>query len=366
MTRVPEFFKPLLTATALVGFAAATPFAAAQEVQAEIAATAADAVDLPAATEAAAASKIIAEAAPKIEAAPEIASEIASETSPEIAPDVETEIATPVVDYSIMTRFMERLSVNERGRPAIAYQTIREQGLPILDEYESQLVAVDVDSLDGDDRLAHWLNLQNVLVVKAIATDTKKTNLKSLRGTGKKPGKLWTKDRIEMKGQGYSIADIEAKIVSEFDDPNVIYGLYQGVKGGPCISETAYDGATVKTRLAELGMRYVNSRGIVSPSKGVVTVTPVYDWYKADLFENDNKAILKHVKVHANTALRGRLNTGREIEFTKLNYVADNHVVGKGAKSRSKGKGKRRPQQGRSNRPEQRPSGGSGGGGFGS
>ncbi len=306
MTIVSDLSKGLLTATALITMSQAGAFASAQ-----------DAVSI----EAEAASETQAETPVD---APSVETEAPTETAP--AEDITPE---PAVDYSMMNKFMTKLSVNERGRPALAYKVIRDKAMPVLDEYEAELISVDVESLNDDDRLAYWLNLQNLLVIKAVATDTKKTNLKSLRGTGKKPGKLWTKDRITLNGQSYSIADIEAKIISDFKDPNVIYGLYQGVKGGPCLSETAYEGPSVSSRLAELGMRYVNSRGIVSPSKGIVTVTPIYDWHKTALFGGDDKAILKHLKGHANTALRGRLNTGREIKFTKLNYVTDNYIVPK-------------------------------------
>lgn len=341
-------FKMLISAAALAGLCAAVPMAAAQEADAPQ--IDAPQIETPAAEAASPASDI----------------ETPDTAPPEIeAPEIDTLSAetTPVasVDYSLMNRFMEKLSVNERGRPAMAYQHIRDNALPVLDEYEAVLTAVDVDDLEGDDRLAYWLNLQNFLVVKAITVDTKKTNLKSLRGSGAKPGKLWTKQRVTLSGQSYSIADIEAQVTSEFKDPNVIYGLYQGVKGGPCLSETAYEGESVRARLAELGARYVNSRGIVSPSKGVVTLTPVYDWHKAALFNDDDKAIMKHLKGHANTALRGRLNTGRELKFTKLNYLADNYIVPKGTSAaaprpRQAPPAPRPPQQ-------QRPRGG---GGFGS
>jgi len=358
MPLVQSSFKTLLTATALITMSFAVPLAAAQDAAAVDAAE----VDSPAANVETPALNVdvktdVAAETPNADATIAAAPEAIEETDVAVVEAVE-----PAVDYSMMNTFMEKLSVNERGRPSIAYKVVRESALPALDEYEAVLAAVDTESLDENDRLAYWLNVQNFLVVKAISTDTKKTNLKSLRGTAKKPGKLWTKDRITLAGQSYSIADVEAKITSDFKDPNVIYGMYQGVKGGPCLSETAYEGATVRARLAELGARYVNSRGIVSPSKGVVTVTPVYDWHKAALFNGDDKAIMKHVKSHANTALRGRLNTGREIKFTKLNYVADNYIVPKDVRAAA-------PQrrQAPAPRPTQqpRPRGG-GGGGFGS
>lgn len=270
-----------------------------------------------------------------------------------------TELSAPEVDYVLMETFMQKLSSNERGRPSIAYAAAREHGAEFFKQYETLLTGVDVSALNEDERLAYWLNLHNFLVVKAVTLDTKRTNLKSLRGTAKKPGKMWTKDRITLDGQSYSIADIEDKITSDFKDPNVIYGLYQGVKGGPCLSYTPYQGETVTARLAELGEQYVNSRGIVTPNKNVVTLTPIYDWHKAALFNGNDTDILKHVKAHASTSLRGRLNRGTDVEYTKLNYVTDNFDPKKQVQSARK----RTPQ------PQQRapqPQVPSGGGSYGS
>ncbi len=342
-----------LTSAAIAGLMMASSFSTAQ--QASDVAQPANAPDSLAESLAENTPKTSSEIVPQN---PEVAAPISADA--DVGTDVATDAITePPVDYTIMNRLMERLSVNEKGRPAIAYKLLREKGLPVVSEYESMLTAVDTASLDADARLAHWLNLQNILVVKAIASDTKKTNLKSFRGSGEKPGKLWTKKRVDIDGQSYSIADVENKILSEFDDPNVLYGLYQGVKGAPCISDTAYQAESVHERLAELGMRYVNSRGIVSPNKGVVTLTPIYDWYKESLFKNDDKAIMKHVKSHANTALRGRLNTGRDIKYTKLNYTADNYVVPKGTKlaTPQRRQAPQRQSQ-RPQRPQQPPRGG--------
>ena len=294
-------------------------------------------------------------------------SALANEDS--IAVSEESLETSPSIDYSMMEKFMNRASTRERGRPSIAYKSVREENLEFFDDYEAHLVSIDSAALNENDRLAYWLNVQNFLVVKAVTQDTKTTKLKSLRGTGTKPGKMWTNDRVTIGGQSYSIADIDSKITSEFQDPNVIYGLYQGVKGGPCISSTPYQGETVHARLAELGMQYVNSQGIVEPEKSVVTVTPIYDWYKADLFENDDKILLKHLKANADTHLRGRLNRAHEVKFTKLNYATDNFDLAKAIKDKksARKKAKGRSAEGpRQRAPQRVPQSGGSGGSYGS
>ena len=265
---------------------------------------------------------------------------------------VET-VAVEAPDYDPIQAFMNQSTSNVRGRPAINFKQLRSTEVSYFQSYEDYLVSIDSENLSADDRLAYLLNLQNFLVVKAVTLDTKKTNLKSLRGTATKPGKLWTRERVTLGGQAYSIADIEAKIVSEFKDPNIVYGLYQGVKGGPCLSSKPYEGATVTARLAELGQQYVNSRGIVDPDKSVVTLTPVYDWNKAALFSGSDKEILAHIKSHASTNLRGRLNRATEVKYTTLSYVIDNYVPEKQVKRRSANPPRQAPA------PRPAPSGGS-------
>jgi len=103
----------------------------------------------------------------------------------------ESVTASQDLDYTAMNLFMERVSKTERGRPSIAYKIVRENGSEFLDEYEVYLSGIDSTALSDDERLAYWLNVQNFLVVKAVTLDTKTTKLKSLRGTGAKPGKMW-------------------------------------------------------------------------------------------------------------------------------------------------------------------------------
>lgn len=268
-------------------------------------------------------------------AADETAVDQAAVAESAVVPEVnQVEVITPnyeTPDYEPMQVFMERVSTNQRGRPAVRFKQLRELDLSFFQAYEDYLVNIDSDSLSEDDRLAYWLNLQNFLVVKAVTYDTKKTNLKSLRGTGAKPGKLWTKDRVTIGDETYSIADIEAKVIAENNNPDVIYGLYQGVKGGPCLSSTPYEGATINERLAELGAQYVNSRGIVEPNKSVVTLAPVYEWHKAELFAGNDKEVFAHVKNYASTNLRGRLNRATQVKYSKLNYATDHFVPQKQA-----------------------------------
>jgi len=235
--------------------------------------------------------------------------------------------AVPDLDYSPMALFLKKFAVVERGRTKIAYSAARRQGKPFLNAYAERMAGEDISALPRDGQLAYWLNLQNLLVIKAITDDTKKNNLKKLRGTVSAPGKLWTKPRITIDGTALSIADIENKIIENWQDtPDLIYGLYQGVKGGPSLSRTSYTAANVRDELAKSAKLYVNARGIVKVEGQTAHVTPVFDWYKGGVFAASDRAVIEHIRSHAEPNLANKLRRTRELATVKLNYRADNYA----------------------------------------
>ncbi len=254
-----------------------------------------------------------------------------AQTAP--APAASTQASTqaaiaPDLDYSLMALFMEKFSVVERGRTKIAYSETRRQGKPFLTAYVEKMAAEDISVLSRDGQLAYWLNLQNILVIKAITDDTKKTKLNRLRGTGASPGKLWTKPRVTIDDATFSIVDIENKIMASWPDtPDLIYGLYQGVKGGPCLNKIAFTAANVHDELSKAAKQYINARGIVKVSGGTAHVTPIYDWYKGGLFGADDRSVIAHIRSHAAPTLANRLSRTHELAMVKLNYRVDNYVA---------------------------------------
>lgn len=234
--------------------------------------------------------------------------------------------AVTSVDYSFYDEFIKRAAVTQGGRPRLAYDFLRKQNQDFVGNYVLRLSSYDVRSLPKNDQLAYWLNLQNIVAIDAILKDGKrKKSLKKLRGTGGEPGSLWTKPRVTVAGKALSLLDIENKILTEFDNPNAIYGIYQGVRGGPSLTSKSYRGNTVEEMLAQNAKRYVNANGIVSVKKDIVRVSPVYFWYKDSIFDAAESAVLEHLKTHAYPTLKGDLYRGKSLKAVSLNYRIDNY-----------------------------------------
>jgi len=231
------------------------------------------------------------------------------------------------IDYSVSDAIVKRLTVEAGDRPQVAYDFVRRSAMGTLQGYENYLAKQDIGALPQSDQLAYWLNLHNLLVIKAIAEDTQKSKLEKEIGTATARGQLWTQPRVSVAGRNLSIADIEANALALTDNPDVIYGLYQGVKGAPELPSQAFDGSRIDQQLAALGQDYVNSKKIVSAKKGKLKLSSYYSWYQDSVFQNDQAALISHIQSHAGAKLSGKINAGQTVSFGKLNYRVDNYIV---------------------------------------
>ncbi|MEO0817512.1 MAG: DUF547 domain-containing protein [Pseudomonadota bacterium] len=200
------------------------------------------------------------------------------------------------VDYGPYREFFSALSVQERGRTLVAYDAVRESAGSFLAAYANGLSRVDVTALKRDDQLAFWLNARNMLVVKALSEERSLRGFDNKRGTPMAPGPLWTEPRITINGVDLSIQDIETEIIlAGWDSPYVLYGLYQGLEGGPPLRAEPFLGETVHATLTGIAQDYTDDRDIVRVRRNTVRLGEFYEWYAPVAFDGDSSALLAHV-----------------------------------------------------------------------
>lgn len=259
---------------------------------------------------------------------------LATSAAPAIAESISEKFAASAatsqaqVDYRPIGQFTDAFCTVERSRVQCAYDAMGQQGERFLNRYESYLSNVPVSRLSKDDQLAYWLNTRNMLVVHAIAESKSRRSLKDGRGTFAAPGEMWTKKRISVEGVELSIQDIESDILlANFDDANLIYGMYQGTKGGPAMQKTGFTGDSVHADLAALGKSFVNSRNGVRVKKGKADINAIYDWYGPALFDGDDAKFKAHLASHATGKRASGLSGVAEFKTAKFSYSTDNFII---------------------------------------
>lgn len=241
---------------------------------------------------------------------------------------VSDEANRQAVDYSEVDAFLDTFGVMRSGRLNLYYSAMRPQGVNYLNAYTTALAGLEPSKLSRKEQLAYWLNMRNMLVIRAIAAEPPGRSLKDERWDGNAPGEMWTRKRLSVEGVSLSIDDIERHILlKNFDNPNIIYGLYQGVEGGPAMLSKGFTGRAVDEQLETIGRDYVNDRKNIRVRSGSARVSLIYHWYKDALFGGDDAEVIRHIAALAKPGLSESLSGITSIDEQRFSYSLDEHEV---------------------------------------
>jgi hypothetical protein len=200
--------------------------------------------------------------------------------------------------------FYEAFKDDEEAR-----QLLRDMQISLLQIPESR----PLEQFSRDEQLAYWLNLYNVTVLNEVVAVYPKRSLKSLI---KGRRSVFSKKLLTVAGRSLSLDDIQLTILKQNYDSNplIIYGLYQGIVGGPNVRTSAYTGADVYAALADNAYEFVNSnRGTYGWDKGIFRVSSFYDRNKA-YFPDFDAELSQHLLQYLQGSLRARLENASTLK----------------------------------------------------
>ena len=207
------------------------------------------------------------------------------------------EIAKPT-NTSTGTRMrvkVNRATINEGNRFYFEIFANNEENQQIIRNIRSRLenipAAIPLERFSRKEQLAYWINLYNVTILGEIVKVYPRRDLKGLL-VGKRS--ILSKKTLNVAGVPLSLNDIHFTILRHNYDNNplIIYGLYQGIIGGPNIRKFAYSGRNIYGELAENAVEFINSnRGTQSKNERVFRVSSLYE--RNDVFFDESGAGLE-------------------------------------------------------------------------
>ncbi|MBL4942636.1 MAG: DUF547 domain-containing protein [Colwellia sp.] len=169
------------------------------------------------------------------------------------------------------------------------------------------------------EQLAYWLNLYNVTLLDELVAIYPKKNLASLF---EGDNALVNRKILKVNNVSLSLNDIKNVILKEkyHHDPDILYGLYQGVIGGPNIREQAYTGENVYNALAKNAEEFVNSnRGTYRKNNSTFLISSLYA-KNASYFPNFQEDVTAHILKHLEGYYRSQLLGASEVKATISNW----------------------------------------------
>jgi Protein of unknown function, DUF547 len=219
--------------------------------------------------------------------------------------------------------FYETFTDNEEGRQFLHHIQVSLEQLP---------TEMPLENFSRDEQLAYWLNLYNVTVVNEIIAVYPKRNLKKLFW-GKKS--VFSRKLLTVAGVPLSLNDIQFIILEQNydDDPLIMYGLYQGIVGGPNIRTSAYTGDDVYRALEENADEFINSnRGTFCRHDNAFRVSSMYDRnrvYFPDFDSDLSKHLLQFLEGKERVALQATSTIKPNInDWTVTDLGVSRHEIG--------------------------------------
>jgi len=164
-----------------------------------------------------------------------------------------------------------------------------------------------------DEQLAYWLNLYNVTMLDEIVTIYPQRNMKKYV-TGRKS--LLEPRILTVAGVPLSLNDIQYTILRQNyeGNPLVLYGLYQGIIGGPNIRKHAYTGEHVWRQLEDNTEEFVNSnRGTDIYKEELFKASSFYE-RNAMYFDDFQADLRAHLLTYLQQPEYGALERASEID----------------------------------------------------
>ncbi len=149
-----------------------------------------------------------------------------------------------------------------------------------LDGVVSGIAATDVSALDGDTKLAFYINAYNAWmlheVLHAYPVDSV-TGIAPLWG-------VFTNKRINVAGEKMSLNHLEKDIIlKQFGDPRVHFAINCASRSCPPLLDEPYVGEDLDDQLTAVTTAAVSSNPlIVSVTGKTVKVFEVFKWYSSD------------------------------------------------------------------------------------
>ncbi|MEO1173984.1 MAG: DUF547 domain-containing protein, partial [Myxococcota bacterium] len=145
--------------------------------------------------------------------------------------------------------------------------------------------------MSKDEQLAYWLNLYNARVIEWLASVYPKRLVDR-----DEDGSPWMEAALKVSGSEISLRDIEAVLFAQWQEPLVLYGLFQGTVGGPRLPRRAYRGEDVWDQLESNAYEFINSNRGMRPSEQTLEVSQVYEWSRPMWADEDLRPYLGTVR----------------------------------------------------------------------
>ena len=212
---------------------------------------------------------------------------------------------------TLLARYITR---SADGVNLFAYGRVSPEDRKRLKDYIASLESVRVSTLPQPAQMAFWINLYNAKTIDIVLDHYPVKSIRDISLGGLFTVGPWKQKNMMVEGKSLSLDSVEHDILrKQWRDPRVHYAVNCASYSCPNLAAKAWTPEKLEEMLDEGARAYVNHPRGARIEKGKLTLSRIYDWYRADFGKTDAE-VIRHVSAYASPDLKKKLATVGEID----------------------------------------------------
>ena len=215
-------------------------------------------------------------------------------------------VGEPKFDHSSWDKLLQK-NVSNQGN--VDYEGFKEDQVE-FDTYLASLATTKPDAnWSRNATMAYWVNAYNAFTIKLMLNNYPLQSIMDVNG-----GKAWDLKFIDIKGEKYSLNNIEHDILrKKYADPRIHFAVNCASMSCPKLSNTAFFADGLEEKLEKAAKDFINNSSKNEITATKAEVSKLFDWYKEDFTKNGTVA--DYLNKYSTTKL-----TTTKISFKEYNW----------------------------------------------
>lgn len=222
---------------------------------------------------------------------------------------------------AVYNAFLSKYIVKDGHINLVKYGSVTPEDKAKLDGYIDALSKSGPPTSSDEATIAYWFNLYNAKTISVIVENYPVKSIRDIGGSLFSPGP-WGDKNLVVAGKEMSLNNIEHDTVRvDFDEPRIHYGFNCASIGCPNLKTTAWTEDNFEADLTQAAIDFIKSpRGISVDSRGRITASKIFDWYKVD-FGGSDGGILSHTAKYASGDTKAALEKAKKIHNFEYDWT---------------------------------------------
>ncbi len=194
-------------------------------------------------------------------------------------------------DYKTISPFFKKY-INKNG--VVDYVLLKKRSAELEKTLSYLTKMPPLDTWHRNEKLAYWLNVYNLQMLKIIVEHHPFENMLDLYD-----GKLWQVKCVKVGEKIYCLDEIEHDIIRrELKEPRIHFAFFTGAVSSPVLLNEVFTPANMNQHFETLTKRYIaTNNNQISESK--IVISPIFKWY-----ESDFKDIIAFINQYSSVKIR--------------------------------------------------------------